>query len=90
MLRCLFITALLSLPLHAAAHDPVLLPPAPSGVNPCDLPRVRCPLALQDVHEHLVEARVAGDRRDLDHWQRRLRTWHAFNPDYRWHRHPHD
>ncbi len=87
MCRVLFITALLALAFPVAAHDPVLLPPAAAGVNPCDLPRVRCPSALRHIHENLIEAR---DRSDLDYQQRRLRTWHAFNPDYRWHLHPHE
>lgn len=89
MLRVLLITALLTLPLGVPAHEPLWLPPTPWGVNPCDLPRVRCPLALRSIHENLIQAQQYGDKQGIDHWHRRLRTWYAFNPDYRRHLHPH-
>ena len=83
------IAALLTLPPGVPAHEPDLLPPTPWGVNPCDLPRVRCPLDLWHIHENLVQAQQNAGQRDINYWQRQLRTWYAYNPDYRRHLHPH-
>lgn len=88
-MKRLLAPALLALSLQAPAHDPVLVPPTPWGVNPCEMSRVRCPLGLRLVHKHLVQAMLDADTSAIDYWQRRLRTWYAYNPDYRPHYHPH-
>lgn len=83
------ITALLALPPGAPAHEALRVPPAPWGINPCELPRAHCPSSLAFIHERLVDAqrvqRPASERR----WQDRLTTWYAFNPAWRRHLHPH-
>ncbi len=89
MCRALILTALLTLPVVALAHEPHWLPPAPWGVNPCDLPRVRCPLALINIHDNLVLAQRRQDTTQERYWLDRLAGWYAYNPDYRHHLHPH-
>ena len=89
MLRVLLISTLLVLPLTGAAHEPLWVPPTPTAVNPCELARVRCPLALRRIHEHLRRAQLEADEPGVDYWRRRLRTWYAYNRDYRRHLHPH-
>ena len=88
-MKRLLVPALLAWSVQAPAHDPVLVPPMPWGVNPCEMSRVRCPLGLRRVHEGLIQAIRTADSDGLDYWQRRLRTWYAYNPDYRPHYHPH-
>ena len=84
------IIVLLALPLAGAAHDWTWLPPQPArGVNPCDAVGNSCPNDLHHIYDNLAEAQQRQDTFYVRYWSKTLRSWYAYNPDYRRHLHPH-